>query len=166
MRIISPVILFIGMSNILGTQYLLPVKKQKEYTISVIIGALLNFGANLVLIPHQLAVGAAITTIMAEALVVGVQLFFIRKDFNILEILKLAVKNIIAVVFMILGVSWLAFLNLNDYICICLQMFIGMCIYGITLLLLKDEFLKLVLEKMKGKLKIISWIYNLIWEEG
>lgn len=34
-RIMSPIILFIGISNIIGTQYLLPTKKQKSFTISV-----------------------------------------------------------------------------------------------------------------------------------
>ena len=34
MNVISPIILFIGLSNVTGTQYLLPTKRQKEYTIS------------------------------------------------------------------------------------------------------------------------------------
>ena len=165
MRIIAPVILFIGMSNILGTQYLLPVKKQKEYTISVVIGALLNFATNLLLIPSQLAVGASITTIMAEATVVAIQFFFIRKEFNILEILKLSIKNIIAVLIMALCIVWLGFLNINPVVCMGLQIVIGAIAYGISLLVMKDEFLKLVFEKLQSKIKFLSKIYNLVWKE-
>ena len=165
MRIIAPVILFIGMSNILGTQYLLPVKKQKEYTISVVIGALLNFATNLLLIPSQLAVGASITTIMAEATVVAIQFFFIRKEFNILEILKLCIKNIIAVLIMAVCIVWLGFLNINPVVCMGLQIVIGAIAYGISLLVMKDEFLKLVFEKLQSKIKFLSKIYNLVWKE-
>lgn len=165
MRIIAPVILFIGMSNILGTQYLLPVKKQKEYTISVVIGALLNFATNLLLIPSQLAVGASITTIMAEATVVAIQFFFIRKEFNILEILKLSIKNIIAVLIMAVCIVWLGFLNINPIVCMGLQIVIGAIAYDISLLVMKDEFLKLVFEKLQSKIKFLSKIYNLVWKE-
>ena len=165
MRIIAPVILFIGMSNILGTQYLLPVKKQKEYTISVVIGALLNFATNLLLIPSQLAVGASITTIMAEATVVAIQFCFIRKEFNILEILKLSIKNIIAVLIMAVCIVWLGFLNINPIVCMGLQIVIGAIAYDISLLVMKDEFLKLVFEKLQSKIKFLSKIYNLVWKE-
>ncbi len=165
MRIIAPVVLFVGMSNILGTQYLLPVKKQKEYTISVVIGALLNFATNLLLIPSQLAVGASITTIMAEATVVAIQFFFIRKEFNILEILKLSIKNIIAVSIMALCIVWLGFLNINPVICMGLQIIIGAIAYGISLLVMKDEFLRLIFEKLQNKIKFLSKIYNLVWKE-
>ena len=165
MRIIAPVVLFVGMSNILGTQYLLPVKKQKEYTISVVIGALLNFATNLLLIPSQLAVGASITTIMAEATVVAIQFFFIRKEFNILEILKVSIKNIIAVSIMALCIVWLGFLNINPVICMGLQIIIGAIAYGISLLVMKDEFLRLIFEKLQNKIKFLSKIYNLVWKE-
>lgn len=165
MRIIAPVVLFVGMSNILGTQYLLPVKKQKEYTISVVIGALLNFATNLLLIPSQLAVGASITTIMAEATVVAIQFFFIRKEFNILEILKLSIKNIMAVSIMALCIVWLGFLNINPVICMGLQIIIGAIAYGISLLVMKDEFLRLIFEKLQNKIKFLLKIYNLVWKE-
>lgn len=164
-RIMSPIILLVGMSNILGTQYLIPVKKQKEYTISVIVGAILNFGTNLLLIPSKLAVGASVTTIMAEATVVGVQFFFIRKNFNIIEILKMSLKNLIAVIFMAFSIAWIGFLNINAFTCIMLQILLGIFIYMVTLLVLKDEFLKLVLEKLRAKLKTAAFLYKLIWKE-
>ena len=42
-NILAITILFIGMSNVTGTQLLLPTKRQKEFTISVTIGAIVNF---------------------------------------------------------------------------------------------------------------------------
>ena len=125
----------------------------------------MNFATNLLLIPSQLAVGASITTIMAEATVVAIQFFFIRKEFNILEILKLSIKNIIAVSIMALCIVWLGFLNINPVICMGLQIIIGAIAYGISLLVMKDEFLRLIFEKLQNKIKFLSKIYNLVWKE-
>lgn len=41
--IISPIILLMGIANVIGTQYLLPTKRQKEYTISVAARSISKF---------------------------------------------------------------------------------------------------------------------------
>ncbi|WP_318766559.1 lipopolysaccharide biosynthesis protein [Lactiplantibacillus carotarum] len=46
----APVILIIAWSNVLGVQYLLPTKQTRAYTISVILGALVNVVTNVPLI--------------------------------------------------------------------------------------------------------------------
>ena len=66
MIILSPIVVIIGMSNVIGMQYLLPTKRQKEFTISVICGAVTNFFINLILISKYGAVGAAISTLIAK----------------------------------------------------------------------------------------------------
>ena len=43
----APVILFIAWSNVTGTQYLMPINRTKEYTVSVTVGAVVNVIANL-----------------------------------------------------------------------------------------------------------------------
>ena len=43
MQIFSPIILFIGFSNVLGLQWLVPTKKDTKFTIAVTVGALLIF---------------------------------------------------------------------------------------------------------------------------
>ena len=48
--IISPIILLMGLANVVGTQYLLPTKRQKEYTISVTAGIVVNFVLNYILL--------------------------------------------------------------------------------------------------------------------
>ena len=50
MNTITPIILLIGMSSAIGTQYLLPTKRQREFTISVVCGAIINFIMNISLI--------------------------------------------------------------------------------------------------------------------
>lgn len=78
MMIEAPVILFIAWSNVTGTQYLMPVNRTNEYTISVSIGAIVNILANTFLIAMFAAKGAALATDISELAVTAVQLFYIR----------------------------------------------------------------------------------------
>ena len=80
MKILSAIIIFISISNITGNQYLLSVKREKEYTISVIVGAIVNVILNYILIRYYKSYGAAIATVIAELCVTVVQLYFVRKD--------------------------------------------------------------------------------------
>lgn len=80
MKVISPILLLIGLSNVIGTQYLLPTKRLRAYTGSVVAGAAINFIINLALIPPLGALGASIGTVVAEAVVTSIQIFAIRHD--------------------------------------------------------------------------------------
>ena len=77
--IISPIILLMGLANVVGTQYLLPTKRQKEYTISVTAGIVVNFVLNYILINLWASVGACIATVISQ-LVVDIMQFRNIKD--------------------------------------------------------------------------------------
>lgn len=97
MSTISPILLFIGLSNVIGMQYLLPTKDQKEYTLSVVVGAVVNFLFNLLLIKNYGAIGAAIGTVIAEFTVTFIQFLSIRKEFNLFNIIKFSLQYLIAI---------------------------------------------------------------------
>lgn len=78
MFIEAPVILMIAWSNVTGTQYLMPVNRVKEFTISVTVGSIINVILNLFLIEAFSANGAALATVLSEFAVTAVQIFFIR----------------------------------------------------------------------------------------
>lgn len=151
MCVISPILLAIGLSNVIGTQYLLPTKRQKEFTISVVIGALVNFTINMILIKKHGALGASIGTVIAEISVTMIQFIFVRKDFKLLEILKQSIKYIIASLIMFAICIIIRNFIENSLYCIIAQVTIGTGIYGVMLLLLKDEFVYLLLNKIKAK---------------
>ena len=148
-NILAITILFIGMSNVTGTQLLLPTKRQKEFTISVTIGAIVNFVLNWIFIYHYRAIGGAITTVISEILVAGIQLWFLRKEWDLKEILKLARNNVIAGVLMFIVAYGIGMVISNPILGIVLQMAAGVAVYGITLLLLKDPFVFYLLERFK-----------------
>lgn len=73
MQIIMPTLLFIGLSNILGIQILVPIGGEKVVLWSEIGGAVTDLILNALLIPRMGAAGAAIGTLAAEFVVVAYQ---------------------------------------------------------------------------------------------
>lgn len=89
---------FVSFANVIRTQYLIPSEKDKEYTISLISGAVINMVINYVLLPVLGAMGAVVGTVVTEAAVCLIQCWFVRKDIPILQYFKQSA------VFILLGV--------------------------------------------------------------
>ncbi len=151
MNIISPILLIIGLSNAIGTQFLLPTKRQKEYTISVVIGACVNFIANLILIGRYASIGASIGTVIAELCVTSIQIYCIRKIIDLKSILKMSIRYLVASIIMCAGSMTIGTIINNNIYAIIVQVFVGVVIYGSILLILKDEFIYSILNKIKRK---------------
>ncbi len=151
MSVISPIILFIGMSNVIGRQYLLPTKRQKQYTISVVTGAVVNLIMNSCLIWKFGALGASIGTVIAEFTVTFVQLIFVRKEFDIKGILKLSIKYIISSIIMFIACKLVGLIQVSDLISIVLQVGVGVIIYILMLLVVKDKFTFNMINEVKNK---------------
>lgn len=66
MMIIMPTIIFIGLTNIMGFQILVPMGHEKAVMHSTILGAVIDTIINLLLIPRFGAAGAAFGTLVAE----------------------------------------------------------------------------------------------------
>ena len=148
---ISPIILFIGLSNIIGMQYLLPTMRQRQYTISVALGAAVNLICNLLLIPTYKAVGAAVATVAAEAVVTGVQILFVRKEIQIRKLLPMAIKYVVfsAIMFAVVVFSNKTFLlNCPEVARVFIDVFIGIVVYFAILVITKDKFIFKTAKKM------------------
>lgn len=152
MMVIAPILVMIALSNLMGNQFLLPTGRQKEYTLSVVTGCVVNFSLNLLLIPFFLSIGAAVATVIAETSVTGVQVYFTRKDFKFGEIISSNKHYIISSLIMFVPTYLLArYLPssiVNTFICVV----VGGLIYVGLLFVMKDETLFEAVEKIKGKL--------------
>lgn len=157
MIVLSGLCLAIGMSNVLGVQYLVPTGRDKTFTLTVTAGAIVNTVLNIPLIIFFGAFGAAIATIIAECSVTGVQLFCVRKELKASKILLGGIKNIIAGAIMfaaIFPMSWFLPSNIGFTVLIVLA---GAAIYFLALFILRDKFFldntKAVFGKVKNILK-------------
>jgi O-antigen/teichoic acid export membrane protein len=156
--LMSLIILFIGLSNITGTQYLLPTKRQKEYTFSVIIGAIINFIFNLFLIHFYQSLGACIATIIAEFCVTIVQFYFIRKEINIMNVIRTSKNYFLAGSIMFIFVKIISLFMASNILCLLIQVILGCIIYFIILYILKDKFLLYIINLIKEKMLPITKI--------
>ena len=80
MQLIMPTLVLIGLSNITGIQILVPTGKEIYVLYSEIAGAVTDLVLNAILIPVIQASGAAIGTLVAEFVVLLVQIFALRKE--------------------------------------------------------------------------------------
>jgi O-antigen/teichoic acid export membrane protein len=79
LKILSILILFLGLSNVFGMQILTPIGKDKYLTISVLCGMAFSISLNFILIPIYHEVGAAVTNVITEIIVTGATLYFANK---------------------------------------------------------------------------------------
>lgn len=154
MKVISPILLLIGMSNVIGTQYLLPTKRQREFTISVVSGAVVNFIMNMCLIWKFGAIGASIGTVIAELTVTSLQIYFVRKDFDLKAIFKSAKNYLIASLAMFAVCMTIGSFIKYGISPLLFQVGIGTFIYAVILILLKDELIGEVVKKIKNVIGI------------
>ena len=142
--VISPIILMIGLSNVIGIQYLLPTKRQNLLTVSVTSGAVINFIFNLILIPHFKSIGSAIATLIAETTVTLVQFIFVRREFNLKSIFLSALKYLLASAVMFAVIRFLNIFVLHSIyrsVRVITDVLVGMLAYASVLIILRDRFL-------------------------
>lgn len=102
LKIVSVITVAISINNVTGIQYLIPTKRERLYTRTVLVGAIANIGLNLILIPRLMSYGAAIASVVAEIIIALVQLIYIRKELDLKVIFSYSGKYLVASVFMFL----------------------------------------------------------------
>ena len=142
MQIIAPTIVLIGLSNLLGIQVLTPLNKEKQLVYSVVAGAVADLILNIIFIPKMGAAGASLGTLVAEFVVLIVQIMYLKDLFfkisKQVQYWKVLVALVLASIISIKcsGVVDMVFLKLI----VAGISFFG--IYGIILLLTKETFVQ------------------------
>lgn len=142
--IISPILVIIATSNVLGKQFLLPTNQQTAFTRSIFVGAGVNFVLNIVFIHFWDAIGASIATVIAELAVTLTQYFSVKKQLPMRECLKPGLKYAVFSFLMFLGVKAVDyFMPGSDTIVLITMIIIGVAIYFFELIVTKDPLLKM-----------------------
>lgn len=120
---------FLAFANVLRTQYLIPNERDRDYIISVFLGALINFVLNVLFIPKLFSIGACIGTLAAEIVVMWYQTYSVRKTLP----LKVYFQNIFPFLwkscFMYLIILFIQCFHFSSFITILLQTLIGVFVY-------------------------------------
>jgi O-antigen/teichoic acid export membrane protein len=156
MQWIMPTLLFIGLSNVLGIQILVPLGREKTVLWSIVSGAVVDVVLNCILIPVWGASGAAAATSVAELVVLAVQFTALgqqaREAFAQVSYWKL----LLALLGGIVTTAWVPLLNLDTSfasfytLLISAVLFFG--VYAGMLLLLKEKLVKELFGQVLGKI--------------
>lgn len=154
LKILSFLLVIVGLNNAVGKQILMPIGRQKEYNMCVILGALVNCILNFLLIPNLYSIGAAIASVSAETVILFSFIYY-SKDFITLKwILRNSFNYFIAGLVMCIGI-FLSYPYFNiSWISLTYQIFGGVIIYVIVLLLMRDELIFdgiNIIKKLLGK---------------
>lgn len=151
-KILSPLIFIIGISNCLGSQYYTPSGLRKKSTNFIIVGACANLILNLLLIPKFWSRGAAIATVAAELIITLLYLKFCNNFYSLKMVIKSSWKKIIAGILMAILILPIKLINISDIGILVIQIGIGILVYITSLFILKDKFVKQILKIIKEKI--------------
>ena len=158
MIVITPTVLLIGLTNIMGIEILVPTGREKTVLYSEFAGAITDLILNAILIPQFRSTGAAIGTLVAELVVFIYQYIALRSevgdDFRNISYWKIVLGLLIAA-----GASfWVKFLPLGNSM---LHSFIKMAVsgvlffaaYGVILLVTGEEMTRSIIGSVMKKLR-------------
>ena len=150
--ILSLLSIFIGLSNVNGMQYFVPIGKENILTLTVIVGAVINFVFNLIFIPLWASVGACIASAIAEFFVTLTGFIYIwkTKQFPIRPVFTCSWRYWVAGIVMggaLFGLKYCMPTALWSLIVLIAS---GAAIYFVMLLILRDPFLFDLIKKGIG----------------
>lgn len=142
MKTLSPIVLIIGLGDIIRTQYLIPQKKDKEYTICIVMNAIVNIIVSASLIPMIGVYGAVFGTLSAEFFGLIYQSYLGRKAIRIkrwfLSLLPAGFCGLIMYTALVLIKRYYSISALS----LCLEVLIGISIYSCLILVFVYLFRK------------------------
>lgn len=134
--------IFMSWAYAIGTQYLLPTKQTKQYTIAVTFGAVTNMMLNIPFITFWGTTGAMLTTIISEVCVTACMLFFIKRQLNLFKLFTNTPKYLLAALVMFLVAKFIGIHSGVNWWSVIIQVIIGIITYVAVILIVKPTILK------------------------
>lgn len=153
LQLISPIILFAGITNVLGIQILYPKGKEKLMIYSTIGAAIVNFSLNFVLIPSYSYNGAAFSTCVAEFVVLLIQLWLGKQYFPEGIISKNIFDYLMGVILSAVVLWGVLMFRMPMWAELLLGSVSGALAYFVFLILRKNELAQNILFTVKNKIK-------------
>ena len=138
LRIAALLIYALGFSNLFGTQVLLTVGCEKKLFFSTIVGAISNICMNAILIPLYNQNGAALASVISEALVTFITYRYSIKYIKMKIDKKIFIDAFISVLFMTIAVVVMSDIITAELISLLLSVIVGIFIYLLINYILKN----------------------------
>lgn len=152
LMLMSPIVVIIGVSNCLGSQYYTPSGNRKLSAKFIIIGALVNLTLNLILIPRYWGYGAIVASLIAELVITVLYFRFCGGYLTADTLLREGWKKLTAGIIMFAVIKVIDRFIASDLIALLLEVAAGFTVYCIMILVLRDTFItEIVLDKILKK---------------
>lgn len=142
---LSVTIPFLSFANVLRKQFMVPMKMDREYTIAVFCGAVVNLICNFIFIPKLYARGAMIGTILAEIVVCVMHIYSCRKDLPVKTYITTLIPYLAAGFCMYQAVRFTAKIAGMSIVSLVLEVLVGGVVYlflaTVILVIQKDEII-------------------------
>lgn len=146
--ILSIELIFMGWSSILGNQFLVAINKTKGLTVSVFIASLILLISSFILIPILGATGASISSVIGEATIALVQLYYTSKHTKLCLLFSDITKFLVSS--LIMGTSCLLIGSYfyDGIMKLCVQGTVGLMVYCIMIWYSRTEIVNTILKKI------------------
>lgn len=141
-------------SSIVGSQVLISTKREKQFTIAVTTGAVVNLIFNFMLIKKFGGVGTTISSVIAEFTGMFIMVYFVRDIVNTIELFKSVPKYIISSLLMFLVVFNVGSIVNATIMGTIIQVISGILSYISIMVIIKDENLSYIIKFIKNKIKL------------
>ena len=149
MQFLMPILIISGFSNVTGNQILIPMGKDKQFMIAIIVGAITDLALNLFLMPHFKSAGASLATLFAEVAQMFVQLYFARKEIYKNIKIKTLIKSFFSSILAGIIISLLnSSLNLGSFFNLLVTAVVFFGIYGVGLIIVGEEYTIVFLKRL------------------
>lgn len=148
----SPMVIIIGVSNCLGSQFYTPAGYRKESAKYIIFGAVLNFVLNWFMIPLFWSYGAVISSLASELSISILYICHSRGYVSFEKIFRKSLTKLVSGIVMFLIVIFIGkVITTGIVLTIMIQVFVGALTYCGMLLLLRDNSVSLIIDKFLRK---------------
>lgn len=156
LKILSLIVVAMGLNNVIGLQYLIPTGRQNLYTLCVVIGAAVNLICNILLIPKFGAVGATVASVFAEFCIASVEFYFIRKEIKFATVLLSSIKYLFSGFVMLAATSIVSEQLSPSIINTFIIVVTGVATYAAMLTILRDDFFLSNVRSLLKKVHLIK----------
>lgn len=137
----SPIVVIIGVSNCLGSQYYTPSGKRAQSARFIIAGSVVNLILNLILIPRFWGYGAIAASLIAELTITILYITFAGESFHPFVLVRDGWKKLIAAALMFAAVRLIDPYFNSNFIALVCEVCLGGAIYIAVQFILRDTFM-------------------------
>ncbi|WP_299176851.1 flippase [uncultured Chryseobacterium sp.] len=153
MRIISPLCIIVSIAYFMGFLILYPQNKEKIYTQAVLCSAIFSIVVNFFAIKNFLHNGAAVVGILSELLAIIIMYIILRKQKSLPKIFDIDFYKILLAAVSMFLFSCIFIYSNGGWMMFTIFTFLSWLIYGLILLMLKENEVYTLFLKIKEYIK-------------